>query len=97
MRVRIPAELEARRVLLASDEGMAVEFAHAGWEDAYELFTADFPAPAPGLYFYRFHIWDRNGDYDLFRAGDGTNIGSGALWQLSVLPAAVIFFGRIQS
>lgn len=88
MRIRIPAELEARRVLLTTEEGFQVDFAHAGWQDdGYELFTAEYPAPAAGLYFYRFHIWDKNGDYDLFRAGSGTNIGNGALWQMSVLPA----------
>ena len=87
MRVRIPAELEARRVLLASDEGMAVEFAHAGWEDAYDVFCGAFTPVETGLWFYKFHIWDKNGDYDLFKAGNGTNIGKGDLWQLSVLPA----------
>ena len=88
MRIRVPAELEARRVLLTSEEGLEIDFSHAGWQDdGYEVFTAEFPAPAPGLYFYRFHIWDKNGEYDLFRSGTGTNIGNGALWQISVLPA----------
>lgn len=86
IRIRIPAECGAYRVLLTA-EGLEAALEKRGTEDAYDIFAASFAAETPGLYFYRFHIWDKNGDYDLFRAGNGTNIGLGETWQLSVLPA----------
>ncbi len=86
VRIRVPAECGAWRVILTA-EGLETELEKRGAEDAYDVFAAAFTAETPGLYFYRFHIWDKNGDYDLFRDGNGTNIGLGDLWQLSVLPA----------
>ncbi len=86
IRIRIPAACGARRVRLTA-EGLDVPLEKRGTEEAYDLFGTSFVPDRPGLYFYRFHIWDKNGDYDLFRAGNGTNIGVGDLWQLSVLPA----------
>ncbi len=86
IRIRIPAACEARRVALTA-EGLDVALEKWGTEKNYDLFAAKFVPDTPGLYFYRFHIWDKNGDYDLFRSGADTNIGAGDLWQLSVLPA----------
>ncbi len=86
VRVRVPAECQARRVLLTA-EGLQAELAHAGREGDYDLFRAELAPETPGLYFYKFHIWDKNGDFDLMRAGQGTNMCQGDLWQLSVLPA----------
>ncbi len=86
IRIRIPAECGAWRVLLTA-EGLEQPLEKTGTEDPYDVFTAEFSVGEPGLYFYRFHIWDKNGDYDLFRAGSGTNIGLGDDWQMSVLPA----------
>lgn len=86
IRVRIPAECEARRVLLTA-EGLETELGRAGREGDYDVFRGRLTPDTPGLYFYKFHIWDKNGDFDLFRAGQGTNMCAGDLWQLSVLPA----------
>ncbi len=86
MRIRIPSECGASRVILTA-EGLEQTLEKQKSEGDYDFFAASFAAGEPGLYFYRFHIWDKNGDYDLFRAGNGTNIGVGDLWQLSVLPA----------
>ena len=86
VRVRVPAECGARRVTLTAQD-LAVELARRGEDGPYHVFAAAFTPDTPGLYFYKFHIWDKNGDYDLYKAGDGTNIGEGELWQLSVLPA----------
>ena len=85
VRIRIPAECGARRVLLTA-EGLEIPLEKEGTEGPYDRFAAEFAVRTPGVYFYRFHIWDKNGDYDLFRDGHGTNIGEGDLWQLSVLP-----------
>ena len=86
IRIRIPADCQARQVILTA-EGLTVTLERQGREGDYDVFRGTFSPDTPGLYFYKFHIWDKNGDYDLFRAGRGTNIGEGALWQLSVLPA----------
>ena len=86
IRIRIPAECGAYRVAVTA-EGLEAALTKQGLEGPYDVFSAALVPERPGLYFYRFHIWDKNGDYDLFRAGNGTNIGQGDLWQLSVLPA----------
>ena len=86
IRIRVPADCQARQVILTA-EGLTVTLERQGREGDYDVFRGTFSPDTPGLYFYKFHIWDKNGDYDLFRAGRGTNIGEGALWQLSVLPA----------
>ncbi len=87
LRIRIPAECGAYRVLLTG-EGLADAALEKRETDGpYDVFAGETAFDAPGLYFYKFHIWDKNGDYDLFKAGSGTNIGVGDLWQLSVVPA----------
>lgn len=86
LRLRIPRDCGAYRVILTAD-GLAAELFPDGQDGPYDVFRGTLTADGPGLYFYCFHIWDRNGDYDLFRAGSATNIGEGERWQLSVLPA----------
>ena len=86
VRIRIPAECAAWRVELTAT-GLTVPLERQGQDGLYDVFAGRFTAGEPGLYLYRFHIWDKNGDYDLFKAGNGTNIGEGELWQLSILPA----------
>lgn len=84
--LRVPASCEAAEVYLSA-EGLEVLLTPAGAEAGYDLFSASFTPETPGLYFYRFRIRDKNGEYDLFRQGRGTNIGAGDFWQLSVIPA----------
>ncbi|MGM9614449.1 MAG: glycoside hydrolase family 13 protein [Oscillospiraceae bacterium] len=86
LRLRVPAECGAYRVCLTA-AGLEVELRKAETEGPYDVFRGELAPSVTGLYFYRFHIWDRHGDYDLFKAGSGTNIGAGDPWQLSVLPA----------
>ena len=86
LRIRIPLDCGAYRVVLTG-VGPNVYFIPDGQDGPYGVFRAETTFSAPGLFFYHFHIWDKNGDYDLFRDGAGTNIGVGAVWQLSVLPA----------
>ncbi len=87
IRLRVPAGCGAYRAVLTAEglEDTPLEKGEA--EGPYDVFRGTLRVQTTGLYFYKFHIWDRNGDYDLFRAGDGTNMGAGDLWQLSVLPA----------
>ena len=86
VRLRIPMECGARRAILTGD-GLKAELRRAETDGDYDVFRGELVPGAAGVYFYRFHIWDKNGDYDLFRVGEQTNIGAGELWQLSVLPA----------
>ena len=86
VRVCVPAALEAAEVRLLAD-GLDIPLLRGDTEELYDVFSAAFVLETPGLYFYRFHIRDKNGEYDLFRRGAGTNIGEGELWQLSILPA----------
>ena len=86
LRMRIPADCDAYRVTMESD-GPQMELVRVGQDGPYHVFRGEFIPDTPGLYFYHFHIWDRNGDFDLFRSGETTNIGHGDCWQVSVLPA----------
>ncbi len=86
IRIRIPAKCGARRVILTADR-LGAELTKQGTDGPYDIFAGAFVPGETGLYFYKFHIWDKNGDYDLFKAGNGTNMGAGDPWQLSVLPA----------
>ncbi len=83
--IDIPTNCGAYEVrLMAEGLGLRLEKEHSG--EGYDRFAGVLCPQAPGLFFYRFAIRDQNGDYELFKAGDGTNIGLGELWQLSVLP-----------
>lgn len=84
--VRVPVSCGAAEVCLLA-EGLEVPMHRREPEGLYDVFSVAFAPETPGLYFYKFHIRDKNGEYDLFRRGSGTNIGLGDLWQLSVLPA----------
>jgi glycosidase len=52
----------------------------------YTPFVGQILLETPGLYFYHFHIWDAQGDFDLFSQGADTNMQIGEPWQLSVVP-----------
>ena len=86
IRIRIPAQCGAYRVVLTADD-LKVELTKQDTNGSYDIFAGAFTPTETGLYFYKFHIWDKNGDYDLYKAGDGTNMEAGDPWQLSVLPA----------
>ena len=85
LRLRVPAECQAAEVRWQAGEMETVLFP-VGQDGPYDVFRGSFRPERPGLYYYTFHIRDKNGEYDLFRAGSGTNIGAGKPWQLSVLP-----------
>ena len=85
IRIRVPVECRASEVHLLA-EGLDVLLARESVDGLYDVFRAGFRPEETGVYFYRFHIRDKNGEYDLYRDGRGTNIGQGDFWQLSVLP-----------
>ena len=83
--IKIPADCAAEEVFLRAD-GLELRLEKADSDGLYDRFEGHLEPTEPGLWFYRFAIRDKNGSYELFRAGRDTNIGEGALWQLSVLP-----------
>ena len=85
LRIRVPTVCGAYRVRLSG--GLEAELAADGRDGEYDVFRTEIRLPSSGLFFYHFHIWDKNGNFELFRDGEDTNIGKGELWQLSVLPA----------
>lgn len=85
IRIRIPSECQATEVRLVAGEKQVLLWREAT-SDGYDVFRGSFALEEPGLYFYHFFIRDKNGSYELYRRGDGTNIGQGERWQLSVLP-----------
>ena len=52
----------------------------------YEFFSGEFTLEERGLYFYYFHVIQKNGGFRLFKQGDDTNMEEGDLWQVSVIP-----------
>ena len=56
-------------------------------EGAYTVYGGTLTLPETGLYFYYFYIRKENGGFRLFKAGDGTNMEDGQMWQVSCIPA----------
>lgn len=56
-------------------------------EGPYQIFSAAFSLPEPGLFFYYFYVHKHDGGFRLFKQGDDTNMEAGDLWQLSCIPA----------
>ena len=53
----------------------------------YYIYEGSFSIRQEGLYFYHFYVHKAQGGFRLFKQGDGTNMESGDLWQLSCVPA----------
>ena len=53
---------------------------------AYQVFRGEFSVRQPGLYFYFFRIYKKDGSFRLFKQGDDTNMEAGDQWQLSCVP-----------
>ncbi len=87
MRLDIPRCCEAVsvRLCIRREDGfeMLVPFTAEKSEGQYTTYGAEFSLYGKGLYFYCFRIKTENGEFDLFRQGDDTNIAEGDLWQLT--------------
>ncbi len=83
--IDIPTDCGAYAVELRA-EGLCLPLQKERSADGYDRFAAQLCPAQTGVYFYTFHISDKNGRYELFKDGRGTNIGLGGRWQLSVLP-----------
>ncbi len=91
LHIHIPASVPAQEVLccFTHEDGAAafsVPMDCTETRGAYRIYRGVFSIPEPGLYFYYFYIRKEIGGFRLFKAGDGTNMEDGGLWQLSCVP-----------
>ncbi|MBE6788886.1 MAG: glycoside hydrolase family 13 protein [Ruminococcaceae bacterium] len=90
--VHIPLHCKTTSVkieLFKEDGGFFAAFFlfHQNNQNDYEIWSGDFSLSCAGLYFYRFYITTQEGEFALFKEGErDTNMGAGALWQLSCIP-----------
>ena len=91
IRVQIPGScgtIAAELRLLAEDSApfLTVPLQKEGENPIYETWGGSFRLDTPNLYFYYFYVTTETGSFRLFRQGNDTNMESGDLWQLSVVP-----------
>ena len=92
LRIHIPSEVQANLVtcLIQHPDGshaQTVTLTYQMKKGAYDIFGGKFAFEHTGLYFYHFHVSNRSGGFHLYKDGDGTNMESGDLWQVSCVPA----------
>ncbi len=92
LRIHIPSSVQANQVecLIQHPDGRAAETVTLGYQmkkGAYDIFGGKFALAYPGLFYYHFSIRTRTGGFRLYKAGDGTNMEAGDLWQVSCVPA----------
>ena len=69
------------------EESCRVELPLVEKQGCYGIYTGVVSISEPGLYFYWFYVRKDQGGFRLFKAGDGTNMEAGEMWQLSCVPA----------
>ena len=92
LHIHIPSDVQATgcNVVLLEENGTyhaTVSMEYKMKKGAYDIFKGKFQLEKPGLYFYHFRVFCRTGDFNLFKAGDETNMEAGDLWQVSCVPA----------
>ena len=91
LRIDVPETVGATHVVcLMQREGgetTEVTMTKTDAKGVYDIFTGSFSLEQRGLYFYYFRIFKPAGSFRLFKQGNDTNMESGDLWQLSVIPA----------
>ncbi len=91
LRIHIPSEVQASQVtcLFQRPDGshaLTAALTYQMKKGAYDIFGGKFELEHTGLYFYHFHVGNRNGGFHLYKSGDGTNMETGELWQVSCVP-----------
>ena len=91
LNIHIPVSVGTKKVecILQEADGTfykAKELPYRDRKGAYERYEGTVTIEKPGLYFYWFRIFKQNGSFRLFKAGDGTNMEAGDLWQVSCIP-----------
>ena len=92
LHIHVPATVQAKAVecFIFRENGQlakTVAMEYAKKHGAYEIFRCTFAMEDCGLYFYRFRIVQRDNEFRLYKYGEHTNMETGQLWQLSVVPA----------
>ncbi len=90
--IHVPSSVGAQQVvcILQNDSGREAAQAVLSYEKtlgAYDHFSGNLVIDVPGLYFYYFRIYKKNGSFRLFKYGaEDTNMEAGSLWQISCVP-----------
>jgi len=92
LNIHIPASVGAVKVecvirMDGTDREQLVAMTQAEVKGAYVVFRGQFSLAQRGLYFYYFRVTKPDSSFRLFKQGDDTNMETGALWQLSCVPA----------
>ncbi len=90
--IHIPSSVQANTVICDIDHedgshAMNVNLEYKMKKGPYDIFQGKFSFKEVGLYFYFFHITNREGTFRLYKQGDETNMEDGDLWQVSCIPA----------
>ena len=90
--IHIPSSVQANTVIcdIGHEDGshaMNVNLEYKMKKGPYDIFQGKFSFKEVGLYFYFFHITNREGTFRLYKQGDETNMEAGDLWQVSCVPA----------
>ena len=92
LNIHIPADVQTVRVqccLRCEDNFPAwdVPMEFKMKKGAYEVYQGRLSIAEPGLFFYYFQIFKRDGSsFRLFKQGDDTNMEEGGMWQLGCVP-----------
>lgn len=84
-RILVPAQCGAYRVVWQTEE-LSVPMRKTGMEGPYDVWEGSVLPAKSGLLLYDFAVADKNGAYELYKQGSGTNMQAGEKWQLTVLP-----------
>ena len=90
--IHIPSSVQANTVIcdIGHEDGshaMNVNLEYKMKKGPYDIFQGKCSFKEVGLYFYFFHITNREGTFRLYKQGDETNMEAGDLWQVSCVPA----------
>ena len=92
LNIHVPSTVQTTHVeclLLREDHSPAqtATLAFKMKKGAYDIFQGTFSIAECGLYFYFFRVHTKSHSFRLYKAGDGTNMEAGDLWQVSCVPA----------
>ena len=92
LHIHIPTSVSATRAECVfckenGDEAFAVPMEFLRQDGLYAIYRGEFSFDAPGLFFYYFRIYKRDGYFRLYKQGHDTNMEVGGCWQVSCTPA----------
>ena len=85
--IEIPKETDIIHIklIIYNEDGfsMLVPLKHTDIRDRYNIYSSEFSLFKKGLYFYKFNVCTKDGDFEVFKNGDGASVGNGSPWQLT--------------